>query len=131
MNELTLKYAQMRRLVWAAMVLNAVVALGVAITVVAIRPTLSARFEPGFPSDMLLVKNGTGARLEEVVLELDQRWVARVRRLEPGVRGFELKHAFEDVSEARPPNGYVPRSLTVSHSEGSATIEVSIRRTKP
>lgn len=91
------------------------------------RPSLSARYEPGFPSNMLIVKN-TGARLVDVRLVIDGRFVHRTRALDPGVHGFEVQRAFEDDLEARPEAHYVPERLRVEHAAGAQEILVAQRR---
>lgn len=115
---------RVRRWIVIAMVVNVFLAGGLALAIELSRTSLSARYEPGFPSDMLMVKNGGEQRLFDVVLEIDGRYLHQVRSLRPGVHGFEVQRAFEDRQENRPAAGYVPRLLKVMHRGGQETIEV-------
>lgn len=68
-------------------------------------------FEPGFPSNMLVVKNQTGDPLEDVTLVLDGRYTLQVDRIEEGPNGFEVNHAFHDAQDSPPVDTYRPAQL--------------------
>lgn len=124
---MTERFTRARTLIVGAMILNAVLALSVSLGIFLARTSWSARYEPGFPSDMLVLKNAGGDKLREVRLVLDGRFTHRVRALGPGVHGFEIQRAFEDAQENRPPSGYIPRELVILHARGVEEMKVDER----
>lgn len=118
------RFTRLRNLIIGGMALNALLALLVSLGVILARTSWSARYEPGFPSDMLVVKNAGQDKLRGVRLVLDGRFVHEVRLLGPGVHGFEIQRAFEDAQENRPPSGYRPRALRIQHEDGVEEVQV-------
>ncbi|MEL6185431.1 MAG: hypothetical protein AAFU79_12480, partial [Myxococcota bacterium] len=88
------------------------------------RTTWSAHYRPGFPQNMLMVKNGSGRVAREVELVLDGRWYYRPGDLSPGAHGFPLRQVFESEDNAQFPSGYVPRQLLIVYRGGSEDLEV-------
>ncbi len=84
-----------------------------------------AWFKPGFPSDLIVVRNEEP--LSDVVITLDGRWVHRKSYLAPGVRGLDVRDDFRDDAEARPEPGYRPKVIQISADGDSITLPVSER----
>jgi hypothetical protein len=86
---------------------------------------LEVWFQPGFPSNMLVIRNEGASALEDVQLVLDGRYQLSVERLAPGLQGFEVNRAFRDASNLAPPEDYRPEELLVSTGGGTARIPVA------
>lgn len=68
-------------------------------------------YKPGFPANMLVVKNETGDVLEDVKLVLDGRYAHQVDRIDRGLNGFDVNQLFRDASDGTPPDTYRPSQL--------------------
>ncbi len=88
---------------------------------------LEVWFEPGFPSNLLVVRNQGNDVLEDVFLVLDDRYTLRVPRLDPGPNGFEINREFHDKDDFGPPDDYMPSSLEVVSSNDKMHIQVKKR----
>lgn len=118
------RFRAYRGAILAGVVVNAVVALSLAAGMYLARTTWSAHYRPGFPLDMLMVKNGSGRVASDVELVLDGRWIYRPGDLSPGAHGFPLRQVFEDAESERFPTGYVPRRLHIAYQGGSEDLAV-------
>jgi len=116
------RWARMRLWVLAALGLDAVLTVG-AVLALSGSPQVEAWFEPGFPADMVIVRNLDDSPLRDVELVIDQRYRHRVALIpEEGTTGFDLRREFEDAKGRGPDQDYVPRSLVVTHSRGRREI---------
>src|SRR5438874_2175982 len=70
-------------------------------------------YQPGFPSNLLVVKNEGGSALKDVTLILDNRYTATVERIDKGPNGFEVNHVFRDKDDFAPPDTYKPAQLEI------------------
>lgn len=111
-----------------AMLLNALASVILAIVVAQSGPKVSARFERGFISDRLVLKNRSSSALNTVFLELDGRYIFRIPKISPGVQSFDLQRVFEDSEANRPGPGYVPRRLRIIYEGGEEEIPVARRQ---
>lgn len=119
------RFARSRRVVYVAVAANAILAIGLAIGIHLTQPIVEARFDRGFPADLLVVRNLAERPLTRVELELDQTYVYRTEALEPGTRTFDLRRSFRDDEGTPPPIGYVPRRLRVAHARGVEAVPVA------
>lgn len=91
---------------------------------------VSAWFEPGFPANMLVVKNETGDALEEAILVLDNRYTLQVDRIETGVNGYDVNQAFRDEQDFTPPSSYKPAMLELRVDGHKVLMPVGRQGTK-
>lgn len=117
-----------RRWIIGAMVLNGVLAVVLGSTITLSKSKLSATYEAGFPSDMLVIRNTSARPLKNVLLELDGRYIHRTSSLAPGVVAFEVQRSFEDERDLRPASGYVPERLRVVHASGVEELPIEAGR---
>jgi hypothetical protein len=106
-----------------AVAANALLALLLGAILHVERPRLSARFDPGFPADLLVIHN-EGRALEAARLVLDDRFVHRVDALSPGTRTFELRRLFVGPDGEPPAPDYVPRRLRIVQPRREVILEV-------
>lgn len=124
------RFARMR--VWILAILAADVCL-VALLAARIGSTpldLEVWYEPGFPSNLLIVRNQEKAALSPVTLVLDGRYELRLERLEPGVRGFEVSREFRDAQQRVPADDYRPATVEVRAAGAEMALPIQ-RRSGP
>jgi hypothetical protein len=80
-------------------------------------------FEPGFPSNMLVVRNQESP-VSNAILVLDERYRLSVERIDVGVNGYEVNRAFRDSSDASPPDSYKPQKLVIKFGGGTYDFSV-------
>ncbi|MEM1022243.1 MAG: hypothetical protein AAGD10_19685 [Myxococcota bacterium] len=116
------RWARMR--IWVLVILG----LDAVLTVVGVlafsaSPRVEAWFEPGFPHDMVIVRNLDDSPLRDVVLLIDGRFRHRVDKIPAeGSSGFDLVRDFADGTGRGPDDGYVPQTLVVTHTRGEREI---------
>lgn len=88
---------------------------------------LEVWFQPGFPSNMLVVRNEGSRPLEDVKLLLDGRYGLEVLSLPVGLQGFEVNRDFRDADNLAPEEDYRPQTLRVETDGDSATFDVESR----
>ena len=116
-----------KQLILGAMVANILLALVLGIVIAGSKSFLHAQFEPGFPSDMLVVRHKGRRDLRNVLLELDGRFIHRVPVLRKGTVAFEVPGFFEDEQRRSPGKGFRPHRLRVVHATVVEEIEVAAR----
>ena len=80
---------------------------------------IQAWFEPGFPSNMVVLRNNEDGALEDVTLVLDLRYSMSLTELEPGISGLEVNREFRDNQNKAPKEDYRPERLIV-HVDGNS-----------
>lgn len=88
-------------------------------------------FEPGFPANMLVLRNETGAVLEDATLVLDGKYTLEVERIERGLNGFEVNHAFRDAQEFAPSDKYRPVSLEIRVDGDAVSLQIGAQGGAP
>lgn len=88
---------------------------------------VKAWYEEGFPSNLIVVQN-QGDPLINVEVVVDEKYRARLPRLEVGATGLEIDREFRDGLDFPPPATYQPRELEI-RSQGSAmTLELKAQK---
>lgn len=81
-------------------------------------------FQPGFPANMLVVRNDGSAPLNDATLVLDEKYLLTVERIEKGPNGYEVSSLFRDKEDQRPPDTYRPVVLRMLLH--GATVRIGI-----
>ncbi len=81
-------------------------------------------YQKSFPSNLLIVRHNGGRALKDLTLTLDGQYSNWVDRLEPGLKGFELRGDFHDATGLAPGDQYRPRQIQLKSPEGEMTIPV-------
>jgi hypothetical protein len=105
------RFMKMRIWIVAVLAIDAMVTLGF-VFVAGGHPNVVAWYQPGFPANMLVVRN-EGGYLKDATLVLDNRYTYAVERIDKGLNGFDVNHAFRDKDDFTPPESYRPRELEI------------------
>lgn len=119
--------ARRRRIVILAAA-NLVLAVAIAVGLWLTEPILSARFDPGFPADLVVVRNLGSRPMDAVVLTLDGRYVHRLGHLPAGPQVPVVLDEFVDQGSYSPVEGYVPHRLEVRHAGGVEAVLIEADR---
>lgn len=84
-------------------------------------------YEKAFPSNLLIVRHNGRRSLRDLTLTLDGRYTNWVDRLDPGLKGFELRGDFHDATGLAPGDDYKPAQIQLKNPDGEMTIPVLIR----
>lgn len=118
------RFARMRLWIMGAFGLDVVLVVALATVIGARAIDVDVWFQPGFPSDMLVVRNEGGDVLRDVQFVLDDRYRLRVDALPLGLQGFEVSRDFRDASGTPPGRGYEPRVVEVRTGGASMRLDV-------
>lgn len=72
-----------------------------------------AWFQPGFPSNMVVVRNLGQRSVDDVMLVLDGQFRTKVATLQPGPTGLQIDTEFRDGIGGSPPDSYLPKRLEI------------------
>jgi len=112
------RYARVKVWIIAAVVLDAVVTLGVVISVSG-PPQLEVRFEQGFPANMVIIQNNYGDPVLDVSLRLDGTFLKESVDIPAnGTTGFDVSREFMDEAGHHPEPEYAPVQLEVVYPSG-------------
>jgi hypothetical protein len=87
-------------------------------------------FEPGFPANMLVVRNEGSYALRNATLVLDGRYTLAVDKIDRGLNGYEVNRAFKDNQDFSPPDSYKPRELEIRVEEERVKVAIGAGQTK-
>ena len=121
------KYAKMR--IWVLGVFGIdVVATLLAVFVIA-GPSLNvtAWFEEGFPSNLVVIQNN-GRVLSDVSVVIDGKFHAEIDELDHGATGLEIDRQFRGASDSAPDRAYRPSMLEIR--AGSNRVELRLSEKK-
>jgi hypothetical protein len=107
------RFMKMRVWIVAILLVDLAVTVGFVFFIGGQPLNLSVWYQPGFPSNMLVVKNEGGRPLKDVTLILDNRYSAVVDKIDRGPNGFELNHVFRDKDDFAPPDSYKPAQVEI------------------
>lgn len=118
----------MRMRVWIVALLSIDVIATIAFVVVSGIRTFDVDvwFEPGFPSNMLVVRNQEQI-VSNATLVLDEKYRLSVERIEVGLNGYEVNRAFRDAQDISPPDSYKPRKLEIRFGGGAYDFSVGVK----
>lgn len=88
-------------------------------------------YQPGFPSNMLVVKNEGGRALKDVTLLLDNRYIFKAEQLDNGVNGFEVNHVFHDSNDLTPSDTYRPHEVEIRVRGNKVLLPISEQAASP
>ena len=83
-----------------------------------------AWFQPGFPSNMVVIRNLGERSADDVLLILDGRFRSKVATLVPGPTGLQIDTEFRDGVGGSPPDSYLPRRLEIRFGDTVAEVRV-------
>lgn len=118
------RFAKMRVWIIAILALDAILTVTYVIQSGAKPLDVVVWFEPGFPANMLVLRNEGGEPLEDVTLILDRKYELEVERIEEGLNGYEVNRAFRDREDLGPPESYAPKELEIRIEGRSVRIPV-------
>lgn len=107
------RYAKMRIWIVGALVADVVGTLLFVLLASDAPPAIEAWYQPGFPANMVVIRNQSGAAIREVELLIDDRYRAKMDRLIPGPNGLRFNTDFKDRDDRVPPSGYAPKTLEI------------------
>jgi hypothetical protein len=85
-------------------------------------------FEPGFPANILVVRNEEGDPLPNATLVLDGRYRLTVDQIERGANGYEVNRVFRDSQDASPPDSYKPQQLEIWVDDDSFSFAIGTKQ---
>src|SRR5947209_5716686 len=107
------RFLKMRVWIVALLAIDLLATLGFVFFVGGQPMNLIVWYQPGFPSNMLVVRNDGGSALKDVTLVLDNKYTATVERIDKGPNGFEVNHVFRDKEDFAPPDSYRPAQVEI------------------
>ncbi len=122
------RYARFRLMILGVVLVNILVSFVLFFSIGRRDVEADLWFKPGFPNDLVVIRNESGGIMRDVQIVLDGRYRATVRLLKPGVKGLILNSEFFDTSQETPETGYKPRKAEIRHDGDSVNIELKVKK---
>ena len=88
---------------------------------------VTAWYEEGFPSNLVVIQNN-GRVLSDVAVVMDGKYTAQIEELEAGATGLEIDRQFRGPSDTAPERTYKPRSVEIRAGSSRVVLELAQKK---
>lgn len=121
------KYAKMRFWIFGLFGLDVVLTLLAVLVVAGPSLNVTAWYEEGFPSNLVVIQNN-GRVLSDVAVVMDGKYTAQIEELEAGATGLEIDRQFRGPSDTAPERTYKPRSVEIRAGSSHVILELAKKK---
>lgn len=121
------KYAKMRFWIFGLFGLDVVLTLLAVLVVAGPSLSVTAWYEEGFPSNLVVIQNN-GRVLSDVAVVMDGKYTAQIEELEAGATGLEIDRQFRGPSDTAPERTYKPRSVEIRAGSSRVVLELAKKK---
>lgn len=121
------KYAKMRFWIFGLFGLDVVLTLLAVLVVAGPSLNVTAWYEEGFPSNLVVIQNN-GRTLADVAVVMDGKYTAQIEELEAGATGLEIDRQFRGPSDTAPERTYKPRSVEIRAGSSHVILELAKKK---
>ena len=121
------KYAKMRFWIFGLFGLDVVLTLLAVLVVAGPSLSVTAWYEEGFPSNLVVIQNN-GRVLSDVAVVMDGKYTAQIEELEAGATGLESARQFRGPSDTAPERTYKPRSVEIRAGSSRVVLELAKKK---
>ena len=121
------KYAKLRFWIFGLFGLDVVLTLLAVLVVAGPSLSVTAWYEEGFPSNLVVIQNN-GRVLSDVAVVMDGKYTAQIEELEAGATGLEIDRQFRGPSDTAPERTYKPRSVEIRAGSSRVVLELATKK---
>ncbi len=121
------KYAKLRFWIFGLFGLDVVLTLLAVLVVAGPSLNVTAWYEEGFPSNLVVIQNN-GRVLSDVAVVMDGKYTAQIEELEAGATGLEIDRQFRGPSDTAPERTYKPRSVEIRAGSSRVVLELAQKK---
>lgn len=121
------KYAKMRFWIFGLFGLDVVLTLLAVLVVAGPSLSVTAWYEEGFPSNLVVIQNN-GRVLSDVAVVMDGKYTAQIEELEAGATGLEIDRQFRGPSDTAPERTYKPHSVEIRAGSSRVVLELAKKK---
>ena len=121
------KYAKLRFWIFGLFGLDVVLTLLAVLVVAGPSLNVTAWYEEGFPSNLVVIQNN-GRVLSDVAVVMDGKYTAQIEELEAGATGLEIDRQFRGPSDTAPERTYKPRSVEIRAGSSRVVLELATKK---